>query len=178
MSMVMWRNTCFESLISKRLIGLNTMSQLESAPMSSEKDENHWPLDCQLTAHEISTGLWVSTQWQLTGFGLHPDPQSRFTASLELFRDERTDYRFNLSSTQPKLFLVLDTMDDEHNPVIVKLTASQSVAGQFMDGDYLVLSTNMPLPVQAWMEAFIGRHGELLEARRKKRKGAGRSSGN
>ena len=46
-----------------------------------------------------------------------------------------------------------------------------------MDGDYLVLSNEMPLPVQAWIEAYIGRHGELLEVRRKKRKGAGRSSG-
>ncbi|EEY71299.1 hypothetical protein VHA_003158 [Grimontia hollisae CIP 101886] len=47
-----------------------------------------------------------------------------------------------------------------------------------MDGDYLVQSVPMPLTVQAWMEAFIGRHGELLEVRKKKRKGAGRSNGN
>ncbi len=81
-------------------------------------------------------------------------------------------------SQQPKLFLVLDSVDNDDEPNIVALTASQSVAGQYMDGDYLVLSKEMPLPVQAWMEAYIGRHGELLEQRRKKRKGAGRASGN
>ncbi|MGL4708220.1 MAG: DUF3305 domain-containing protein, partial [Aeromonas veronii] len=34
-----------------------------------------------------------------------------------------------------------------------------------------------PLPeaLQAWVEAFIGRHGELLEARRKGKKGKGRA---
>ncbi|TVN11287.1 DUF3305 domain-containing protein, partial [Vibrio cholerae] len=49
---------------------------------------------------------------------------------------------------------------------------------RYMDSDYLVLSADMPLPVQALMEAYIGRHGELLEIRRKKREGAGRSCGN
>lgn len=56
------------------------------------------------------------------------------------------------------------------------ITASQSMIGQYMDGDYLVLSTAMPLPMQAWLEAYIGKHGELLEVRKKKRKGAGRAS--
>lgn len=56
------------------------------------------------------------------------------------------------------------------------ITASQSLIGQYMDGDYVVLSIGMPLPVQAWLEAFIGKNGELIEVRRKKRKGAGRAS--
>ncbi|MGF1804438.1 DUF3305 domain-containing protein, partial [Aliivibrio sifiae] len=50
------------------------------------------------------------------------------------------------------------------------------VIGQYMDGDYVVLSIGMPLPMQAWLEAYIGKHGELIEVRRKKRKGAGRAS--
>lgn len=97
---------------------------------------------------------------------------------LQLHKDERTDYRFNLSSQQPKLFLVMDNVESGEKPAIQLLTASQSVAAQYMDGDNLVLSNDMPLAVQAWMEAFIGRHGELLEVRRKKRKGAGRANGN
>ncbi|MCG9578094.1 DUF3305 domain-containing protein [Vibrio tubiashii] len=154
------------------------MSKHQTVTEKVEKSEELWPIECQLVAHEIATGLWTTTQWQLASFDLTPNQANTSVALLQLHRDERTDYRFNLSSTQPKLFLVLDNVDSDETPNIVTLTASQSVAGQYMDGDYLVLSNDMPLPVQAWMEAFIGRHGELLEQRRKKRKGAGRASGN
>lgn len=153
------------------------MTKQEVANAQLEKSESLWTMNCDLKSHEISTGIWSTTQWQLLGFGLQPDSHTGSTTTLQLHRDERTDYRFNLSSQQPKLFLVLDTEDSEEQPHIVTLTASQSVAGQYMDGEYLVLSNEMPLPVQAWIEAYIGRHGELLEVRRKKRKGAGRSSG-
>jgi hypothetical protein len=71
----------------------------------------------------------------------------------------------------------MDNVDSGERPTIQLLTASQTVAGQYMDGDNQVLSCDMPLAVQAWMEAYIGRHGELLEVRRKKRKGAGRANG-
>ncbi|MGF1756202.1 DUF3305 domain-containing protein [Vibrio makurazakiensis] len=140
-----------------------------------EKNETEWPIDCLLVAQDIASGRWTTTQWHLSGFDLSARQSN--TALLELHRDERTDYRFNLSSQNPKLFVVLENLDCDEEPNIVSLTASQSIAGNFMDGDYLVLSYDMPLPVQAWMEAFIGRNGELIEQRRKKRKGAGRSSG-
>lgn len=154
------------------------MPKQQTVSEKLEKTQQLWPIECKLITHEISTGLWTTTQWQLAGFELQPEPQHDRVVALQLHRDERTDYRFNLSSQQPKLFLVLDTMESDEQPNIVTLTASQSVAGQYMDGDYLVLSNDMPLAVQAWMEAYIGRNGELLEQRRKKRKGAGRASGN
>jgi hypothetical protein len=154
------------------------MPKQQTVSEKLEKTQQSWPIECKLITHEISTGLWTTTQWQLAGFELQPESQHDRVVALQLHRDERTDYRFNLSSQQPKLFLVLDTMESDEQPNIVTLTASQSVAGQYMDGDYLVLSNDMPLAVQAWMEAYIGRNGELLEQRRKKRKGAGRASGN
>ncbi|KJY82387.1 hypothetical protein TW81_13310 [Vibrio galatheae] len=154
------------------------MLKQQTVTPKQQKTEQLWPIECQLVAHEITTGLWSTTQWQLTAFNLTPLHQNSCVATLQLHRDERTDYRFNLSSNKPKLFLVLDNVETSETPSIVTITASQSVAGQYMDGDYLVLSNSMPLPVQVWMEAFIGRHGELLEQRRKKRKGAGRASGN
>ncbi|RAS61416.1 uncharacterized protein DUF3305 [Vibrio diazotrophicus] len=155
--------------------------QIQAQPLVAKqtmaKTENSWPISCRLKEHEITAGMWVTTQWQLLGFDLAIDENSQHVATLELYRDERTDYRFNLSSKSPKLFLILEQPEDGETPKIIRLIASQSVAGQYMDGEYLVLSNDMPLPVQAWMEAFIGRHGELLEVRGKKRKGAGRSSG-
>ncbi|EPV1126158.1 DUF3305 domain-containing protein [Vibrio harveyi] len=143
-----------------------------------EKNEDSWSIGVDLVEHEISTGIWVTTQWQLTGFEINPTEDTQLVCLLQLHKDERTDYRFNLSSQQPKLFLVMDNVDPGDTPTIQLLTASQTVAAQYMDGDNLVLSNDMPLAIQAWMEAFIGRHGELLEVRRKKRKGAGRANGN
>lgn len=141
------------------------------------KEQNRWTLGCELELKAVAGNKWGLSQWYLHGFELHPQPEADFLMTLELFRDERTDYRFNLSSQQPKLFVVLDVLQSLEKPNLVAVSASQSLAGQYMDGDYLVLSADMPVPIQAWMEAFIGRNGELLEERRKKRKGAGRSSG-
>ncbi|MDP2571707.1 DUF3305 domain-containing protein [Vibrio penaeicida] len=142
--------------------------------MSLEKSENLWTIECQLESQNVGEGRWVTQQWEWKGVDLKPTEPNPLTLALELYKDERTDYRFNLSSVQPKLFLALENLDTLEP---VKLTASQSVAASYLDGDYLVLSIEMPLPIQAWMEAFIGRHGELLEQKRKKRKGAGRASG-
>ncbi|MDF2152211.1 DUF3305 domain-containing protein [Vibrio sp. CAU 1672] len=153
------------------------MSNHESNTHLHHKSEQLWPMACELVEQHISRGVWAITQWQLNGFNLSPQDDTENRCLLELYRDERTDYRFNLSSQQPKLFLVMENNDTDEMPNLLLLTASQNVAGQYMDGDYLVLSAGMPLPVQAWMEAFIGRNGELLEVRRKKRKGAGRASG-
>ncbi|WP_261835645.1 DUF3305 domain-containing protein [Vibrio ishigakensis] len=141
------------------------------------KDQTRWTLGCGLELKAVAGNKWGLSQWHLDGFELHPEASADFLMTLELFRDERTDYRFNLSSQQPKLFVVLDILQSLEEPNLVAISASQSLAGQYMDGDYLVLSADMPVAIQAWMEAFIGRNGELLEERRKKRKGAGRSSG-
>ncbi len=143
-----------------------------------EKTEDSWSIGVALVGHEIETGMWVTTQWKLAGFQLNPTEESSDVCLLQLHRDERTDYRFNLSSQNPKLFLVLDNLDSGDKPKIQLITASQAVAARYMDSDNLVLSNEMPLAVQAWMEAYIGRHGEMLEIKRKKRHGAGRANGN
>ncbi|SON48662.1 DUF3305 domain-containing protein [Vibrio tapetis] len=148
--------------------------------MTLSKTEDRWPIECLIEAKEVTSGRWSVTQWQWADVILQPSSSGKpegdaWILALELFRDERTDYRFNLSSQQPKLFLAIEEENERLKPIT--LTASQSIAGNFLDGDYLVLSIDMPLAIQAWMEAYIGRHGELLEQRRKKRKGAGRSSG-
>lgn len=152
----------------------------------TEKSQQCWPLSCRLSVNPVSVGRWSMPQWQLDGFNLRPHPLDLNVVPLNLFKDERGEYRFNLSSTRPKLFVVLDsdglteTSEGIHQGLrapVVCVTAAQNVAASYMDGDYVVLSDEMPLPVQAWIEAFIGRHGELLDVRRKKRKGAGRASG-
>ncbi|OBT13395.1 hypothetical protein A9264_06925 [Vibrio sp. UCD-FRSSP16_10] len=139
------------------------------------KTEDNWPIGCQIILHETQKSKWQTYQWLIEQVFLDPSNDDSSTkAEIQLFRDERTDYRFNLSSDNPKLFIVLENTIEELS--LVSATVSQSVAGSFLDGDYLVLSVDLPLAVQIWMEAYLARHGELIEHKRKKRKGAGRAS--
>ncbi|WP_407330825.1 DUF3305 domain-containing protein [Enterovibrio sp. 27052020O] len=145
------------------------------------KDPQYWLMQFDLESTDVDIGRWKTKRWSVANLHLPREDSERkdgmISLPLELFKDERTDYRFNLSSRDPHLFFIFEINEDESLKPL-KVTASQTCAASFMDGDYLVLSEPMPLPIQAWMEAFIGRHGELLEVRKKKRKGAGRASGN
>ncbi|OZS44347.1 DUF3305 domain-containing protein [Photobacterium sanguinicancri] len=144
------------------------------------KNESIWPIGFRLVSEEKQVGRWSTLSWSIEDVELHEEQRAAesHVLPLELFRDERSDYRFNLSSRDPHLFIVCEEENEQLKPV--HITAAQSVASSYMDGDYQVLHITTPLPVQAWMEAFIGRHGELIEGGRKKcknRKGKGRSSG-
>lgn len=145
------------------------------------KNHEYWRLQFDLKETEVNVGLWESVRWNVINLHLPKEQKDLsnavYSLALLLFKDERTDYRFNLSSRNPLLFFVFETGEEEML-IPFKVTASQSCAARFMDSDYTLLSVPIPLPIQAWMEAFIGRHGELLEEGKKKRKGAGRASGN
>lgn len=157
-----------------------------------EKDESSWPIVFRLCSEEKQIGRWTTLSWSIEGVELYAQTvtadsdedtisaagsMANYERTLTLYRDERTDYRFNLSSQDPHLFIVCEEDDEQLSPLLI--TAAQSVASSYMDGDYQVLHIQMPLPVQAWMEAFIGRHGELIEFKGKRcKKRKGRSSGN
>ncbi|PKH04673.1 DUF3305 domain-containing protein [Moritella sp. Urea-trap-13] len=155
-----------------------------------EKDESSWPIAFSLRSEEKQVGRWTTLSWSIEDVELYQqvpvitatEDSSRagstthYEKTLFLYRDERTDYRFNLSSQDPHLFIVCEVADEQFSPLLI--TAAQSVASSYMDGDYQVLHIQMPLPIQAWMEAFIGRNGELIEFKKKRCKDRkGRSSG-
>ncbi|WP_392340869.1 DUF3305 domain-containing protein [Moritella marina] len=158
------------------------------------KDESSWPIAFALRSEEKQVGRWSTLSWSIDKVELYEQAaainnddvitiaanntvnSTRYERTLYLYRDERTDYRFNLSSQDPHLFIVCEVTDEQFSPLLI--TAAQSVASSYMDGDYQVLHIQMPLPVQAWMEAFIGRNGELIEFKKKRCKNRkGRSSG-
>ena len=129
-------------------------------------------LQLELNAIDSQVGRWQSRRFEIAA--LHPaEPEAAGALPLTLFRDERGDYRFNLSSGSPRLFVTGSRVDNGF--VADGLTLSQTVAAAYMDGERQVLSCPLPEALQAWVEAFIGRHGELLEARRKGKKGKGRA---
>ena len=133
-------------------------------------------LQLELKAIDSQVGRWQSRRFEIAA--LHPaEPEAAGALPLTLFRDERGDYRFNLSSGSPRLFVTGSVTGSRVDSGFVAdgLTLSQTVAAAYMDGERQVLSCPLPEALQAWVEAFIGRHGELLEARRKGKKGKGRA---
>ncbi|WP_429185367.1 DUF3305 domain-containing protein [Aeromonas veronii] len=141
--------------------------QETTKPLSPQR----W-LQLELKAIDSQVGRWQSRRFEIAA--LHPaEPEATGALPLTLFRDERGDYRFNLSSGSPRLFVTGSRVDNGF--VADGLTLSQTVAAAYMDGERQVLSCPLPEALQAWVEAFIGRHGELLEARRKGKKGKGRA---
>ncbi|MGE6159622.1 DUF3305 domain-containing protein [Aeromonas salmonicida] len=133
-------------------------------------------LQLELKAIDSQIGRWQSRRFEIAA--LHPaQPEAVGALPLTLFRDERGDYRFNLSSGSPRLFVTGTVTGSrvDNGFVADGLTLSQTVAAAYMDGERQVLSCPLPEALQAWVEAFIGRHGELLEARRKGKKGKGRA---
>nr|WP_240478269.1 DUF3305 domain-containing protein [Photobacterium aquae] len=151
------------------------------------KDESIWPIGFRLVSEEKKIGRWTTLSWSIEDVCLYGEEEKESLAAveggyvlpLELYRHERSDYRFNLSSRDPHLFIVCEEENEQLSPLLI--TASQGLASGYMDGDYQVLHIQTPIQVQAWMEAYIGRHGEQIEFRKnrcrdKNRKG--RSSGN
>ncbi|PTT49412.1 DUF3305 domain-containing protein [Aeromonas sp. HMWF014] len=133
-------------------------------------------LQLELKAIDSQVGRWQSRRFEIAA--LHPaEAEAAGALPLTLFRDERGDYRFNLSSGSPRLFITGTVTGSrvDNGFVADGLTLSQTVAAAYMDGERQVLSCPLPEALQAWVEAFIGRHGELLEARRKGKKGKGRA---
>ncbi len=147
-------------------------------------------LGIELSPLELRSGRWVLQEWQIDQLWPAPDTAPDNSAPenqkqeglkeqspdgnpltwlpLELHRDERSAYRFNLNSVVPHLFVLCDdTEGDEWLPM--QITACQDLAASWLDGEQKVLEYPMPEALQCWMEAFITEHGELIEVKRKKR---------
>lgn len=150
-----------------------------------------WHLGIELEAVEIHMGRWISEEWKIkqlwpslaghqankNGNKTHNGIGLTTFLDLTLYRDERTAYRFNLSSVVPHLFILCD--EDEENDIWTpsEITACQDVAASWLDGEHKVLETPMPEAVQCWMETFMAEHGELVEEMKKRRYAEGDKKG-
>ncbi|MEH6822728.1 MAG: DUF3305 domain-containing protein [Motiliproteus sp.] len=158
-----------------------------------QAENRFWPLLVSLRKQSIKRGLWEVDSWSLQDCSSDRTGEQRQALSvielpvadgsidyrwsglsLELFRDERAAYRFNLSATDPRLFVICSEEDELMQPYLV--TASQDDASSYMDGgEEDVYSIAMPEAIQCWIEGFIGRHGEPeLEAGKSKRRHHGK----
>lgn len=146
--------------------------------LPAERTGTCWTLAVHMLKRIVGSGLWQAPSWSVAAVDSdrvapEADRCVQLEATddgsehlcwhgieLELHRDERAAYRFNLSAARPRLFVhCAEQPDGRMRPMLV--TASQDVAASYMDGgDEDVFSVDMPEAIQCWIEAFIARHGE------------------
>ena len=173
-----------------------TAAELSPDASPSEGVEiRFWPLLLRLRKQLVSRGRWEVDSWSLQSCSSDRDGVQRQSLEctehqvadqptstdyewsgllLQLYRDERAAYRFNLSARDPRIFVVCNEEEGLMRPFSV--SASQDVASSYMDGgEEDVYSVAMPAAIQCWIEAFIARHGEPeLDAGKSKRRHHGR----
>ena len=81
------------------------------------------------------------TQWLHGGF------------KLELRRDEAEGYYLNITSTEPRVF-VLWRMDDDRG-VPVHVTVSSEEAARWLDGGHSVDGVALPVEIYAWTGDYV-----------------------
>ena len=72
---------------------------------------------------------------------------------LKLFRDETEGYYLNVSSNEPRVFVMWRMEDGFAVPKFV--TVSYNEAGRLMDGGEQVETVPMPAEVMAWVGAYV-----------------------
>lgn len=132
---------------------------------------------------------WVSEQWEVVGVvpalpatdagdSANGQPQQIFAdeertqyrvdgLGLELFRDEAENYYLNLSSPEPRVFVMWRLENDFARPVVI--TVSYGEAARMLDAGEQVDGVPMPLEVAGWLGEFVRIHYKP-EPRRKVRR--------
>ncbi len=118
------------------------------------RTDETWLLACEFVDHNIITGAWVTKQKQLVGFNLYPEKISDRSVILNLYSNEKKDYRANLKTGHPKLFVIIDNSTSEQDRLLT-ITASRKIADRYTDKGELVLSSDMPENVVTWLEDYI-----------------------
>jgi hypothetical protein len=150
-------------------------------PSSSKLMPDAQGLDVTLVRKVVQVGRWDSVSWDLAGVSLAgagaPDtpPDDGETVihrgiPLRLYRDQVDDYHYNLSSDQPRLFLVCspDPTDDSLDPRLA--TLSQGEALDYMETEEVVLSYPITGDLHAWVEAWLQLSPVPAPQRKKKRR--------
>ena len=136
---------------------------------------------------------WASERWQPAGVELAPPPPGFVHATaipgshpcvadgenrwrcrgfeIELHPTEAEGYFLNLTSVEPRIFVMWRMFDDGAPPPArpVLLTVSYNQAGRYMDGGEQVDGVPMLAAIADWMRPFIAEHYKP-EPRRKARR--------
>jgi hypothetical protein len=116
---------------------------------------------------------WASERWEVVGVvpafdGAVDAPPRRIFAddereqflfgpfSLELFRDEVDNYHLNLTSPEPRVFVLWRMDEDLARPV--EVTLSYGEAARWLDSGEQCDGVPMPPEIAGWLGDFVNTH--------------------
>ncbi|WP_207459522.1 DUF3305 domain-containing protein [Azospirillum sp. SYSU D00513] len=118
--------------------------------------------------------LWQPERWQAVtvlpdALPLPPwtileegDGWTRYYAGaveLELFRTETDNYKHNLESTRPSVYVILRRGGEGPGVTLLEATVDPGEIDAHSDaGDDLIDALPLPAPIAAWMRDFLARH--------------------
>jgi hypothetical protein len=116
---------------------------------------------------------WLPERWQAVavlpgGLPLTPwtvleegDGWTRYyagTAALELFRTETDNYRHNLESSRPSVYVILRRGGEPGLSLLGATVDPGEIDAHSDAGDDLIEALPLPAPVADWMRSYIARH--------------------
>jgi hypothetical protein len=158
--------------------------------MNSEASERRsYPLAVIMERRALEN-RWVSEQWEVKGLVRDPDPASsapRVIVQSEgctqtlypgyriaLTRDEAEGYYLNLTSPEPKVFVLWRWIDEVAQPQ--RVTVSYGEGTRWADSGEQVDGVAIPHDLLQWIAEFVEKHYEP-EAPKKKRYASSKDRG-
>ena len=118
-------------------------------------------------APEVAPGTQLSKEEALTLVYAGP-------ATVELFMGETANYRDNLLSGAPSLWVAARSRSDGGTPEFVRVTADPTEGeAYFESGSDIVAALPMPAELHAWISAFIDTYNVERVFLKRKRDGKG-----
>jgi hypothetical protein len=149
------------------------------------ENEAHGYRSCPLAVIMERTELknrWATEQWEVIGVVRDPDAANgaprvivrndRCTQTLypgytlQLTRDEAEGYYLNLTSPEPKVFVLWRWIDDAAQPQ--RITVSYGEGARWADSGEQVDGVAIPPELLAWIAAFVEKHYEPEQPKKKR----------
>ena len=116
-------------------------------------------LQVVLRPSQRQVGRWSTVHWEfelVDGPGATEPPPGGWSGriALVLHRDEVDDYRLNLASETPRLFLICSRGETDDHLIPRKLGISAGEAAAHLETDDEVLSCPLPTGLRDWIAAY------------------------
>ena len=131
-----------------------------------------WPAAVVMDCTALTNNRWQSFQWEASGVVRDSFPpgspesviarderQTRILypgLEIRLFRDEAEGYLYNITSPQPKVFVLWRMHGDVAKPE--RVTVSYHEGARWMDTDEKVDGVPLPVELVPWIRTFAEQH--------------------
>ncbi len=119
--------------------------------------DNRW-IDHTWTPVAALPGAKPVEQWVKIDEGDGWERYHARTLALELFKGETEGYRYNLSQTEPQIYVIMqageEADDAEYEPCHITVCPYEAM-GYAESGDEVVEGVPMPPPIITWTQGFV-----------------------